>query len=305
MDPAAKRRLERRARPPPARRGRSRRPRRARRHCRRSGRRRRETPAGQPSSTCSHEHVVQRPAELRAAAVVLAVRADEEERVVDRLAGRRRGRARAGRRSARARGGEARRSVRVERATKAARPSCAPLAPADEEDARVRERGAAPRRSAFNSLREVDAVDGFVGPDAAVLDQDPAVDAARRRPERLRCSRLRSRAEGLRRRQASSATNGRSPGRSLRRPGATVISDDGRRPVRGELVLHLHRLDDADHGAGLDLVAPPPRRTLSTVPCIGLTTESRPAPPRPEASRSRRRRASSIKAGSGSSTLTS
>ena len=74
--------------------------------------------------------------------------------------------------------------------------------------------------------------------------------------------------------------------------------------VGGHLVLHLHRLDDAHDLARLD-ASPSATFTSSTVPCIGLTTESEPPAAPAAATRSRRRRASSRYAGSGTSTFTS
>jgi hypothetical protein len=56
--------------------------------------------------------------------------------------------------------------------------------------------------------------------------------------------------------------------------------------VRADLVLHLHRLDDAEDLPGRHVVALGDR-TSSTVPCIGLTTASRAAAePCPAAARS-------------------
>ena len=76
--------------------------------------------------------------------------------------------------------------------------------------------------------------------------------------------------------------------------------------MRRELVLHLHRLDDADHRAALDHVALADARRSRTVPCIGLTTASAaPTAAASVASARSRRRASSRYAGSGRSTVTS
>ncbi len=68
------------------------------------------------------------------------------------------------------------------------------------------------------------------------------------------------------------------------------------------LVLHLHRLHDADHGAGLD-DSPSATSTARTVPCIGVTIASRPPAPAPRELSSRRRRASSRTAAPGVRTV--
>ena len=129
--------------------------------------------------------VVERPAELGAAAVVLAVRADEEERMVDRAAGRREVKpdqvvvtleldaaelALARRRP----GEEGKEPV-----------AAAPLGATDEEDAGVRQTDALGDEMGLQGAAERRAVDGVVRPEAAVLDQDPGVDPARGRAERL------------------------------------------------------------------------------------------------------------------------
>ena len=97
--------------------------------------------------------------------------------------------------------------------------------------------------------------------------------------------RLRSRGFGRRSR--------RSPGRSSPAPRPRPRPPRRRRPGRGHLVLHLHRLDDADDLARPSTLSPTATSTASTVPCIGLTTTPAPAPAAPDAARSRRRRASS------------
>ena len=62
-------------------------------------------------------------------------------------------------------------------------------------------------------------------------------------------------------------------------PVATSSSCDDAVARRGDLVLHLHRLDDADHLARPRRPRRPRPATLSTVPCMGLPTAPEPAPP--------------------------
>jgi hypothetical protein len=128
--------------------------------------------------------VVERPPAARAAAVVLAVRADEEERMADGVARRL--------------------EVEVEQVLVAVEPQpaerrlaggaadeagepllAAPLAAADEEDPRVRQPPPLGREVRLHLRREGGAVDRVVRPQAAVLEQDPGVDAARGRVQRL------------------------------------------------------------------------------------------------------------------------
>ena len=84
----------------------------------------------------------------------------------------------------------------------------APFGAADEEDARVREPAAlgAKERLQLGAQRRV--VDRVVRPEPAVLDQDPRVDAARRRSDRLAVRQRRLRAERFTR-----PGRGRSPAR--------------------------------------------------------------------------------------------
>jgi hypothetical protein len=153
--------------------------------------------------------VVERSPVLRAAAVVLAVRADEQEGMGDGLAGRRK---------------VDREQVVVplelepteaplglgracdEREQPVAAP---PLGPADEEDPAVRRPRPLGREVALQLRGERRAVDRVVPPEAAVLDQDPGVDPARGRGERLLV-----RPRGLGAEWSSRPGRGRSPARS-------------------------------------------------------------------------------------------
>jgi hypothetical protein len=139
---------------------------------------------------------------------VLAVRADEQERMVDPAAGSlevepdqvvvaleleppqlgRAGRAR----------DEGEQPV-----------ASATLAAADEEDPRVRQPAALGAQILLQLAAQRRAVDGVVRPQAAVLEQDPGVDATRGRGERLPV-----RARGLRAERPSLRRRGRSPARS-------------------------------------------------------------------------------------------
>ena len=263
--------------------------------------------------------VVERPAELGAAAVVLAVRADEEERMVDRLAGRREvepdqivvpleleaaklalalGRA----------GDVGDEPVRAAPARRGGRRGSASAA-----DARARRRG-----TSFSSRPSVE-------PSTASCAQRPRYSIRIQVSTRLAvacsdssCARLVSAQSGFAvETQASLVGRERTsrqshlPARSERlgQPGAT-----------GRPLARRHRSPRPGARRSRSPSSSPRRRrsrvpastsspsatsTFSTVPCIGLTTESLPAPPRPDASRSRRRRASSTQGGSGSSTVTS
>jgi hypothetical protein len=160
------------------------------------------------------KRLVERAAPARAAAVVLPVRADEEERVVDRVAG----------------GGEVEPDELVvplelepaELAPLARRRAgedgdslaSAPLRAADEQDARVRQPAPLGREVRLDLVRERRAVDGVVRPEPPVLDQDPRVDAARRCVERLVVEAGGVRAEGLARPSRIKRRRGRSPARS-------------------------------------------------------------------------------------------
>ncbi|MBA2299003.1 MAG: hypothetical protein H0W14_13325, partial [Actinobacteria bacterium] len=129
--------------------------------------------------------VVKRSSVLRAAAVVLAMRADEEERMVDRLAGSceleleqvvvafelEPPQLRLGLGRARDEGDE---SV-----------PAAALGAADEEDAALGEPRSLLAEVGLQLARERRADNRVVGPETAVLDQDPRIDAARRGCERL------------------------------------------------------------------------------------------------------------------------
>jgi hypothetical protein len=61
----------------------------------------------------------------------------------------------------------------------------APLAPANEEDACVRQSAALGAEERLQLLAQRRTVDRVVRPDAAVLEQDPGVDAAGCRSDRL------------------------------------------------------------------------------------------------------------------------
>ena len=61
----------------------------------------------------------------------------------------------------------------------------APLGSTDEENPSVRQPLALGSQMRFQLLAQRRPVDGVVCPEPAVLDQDPGVDAARRRRERL------------------------------------------------------------------------------------------------------------------------
>ena len=129
--------------------------------------------------------VVERPAELRAAAIVLAMGAHEEERVLDLIAG--------------ARKIELEQVVVALELDAAQRPlrlgrarherdepvPAAALLAADEEDPALRQGGPLPAEVRLQLGRERRAVHGVVSPEPAVLDQDPRVDPAGRRAERL------------------------------------------------------------------------------------------------------------------------
>ena len=60
-----------------------------------------------------------------------------------------------------------------------------PLAAADEEDPGMREPAPLGDQERLQLLAQRRAVDGVVRPEPAVLDQDPCVDTARGRAERL------------------------------------------------------------------------------------------------------------------------
>jgi hypothetical protein len=126
--------------------------------------------------------VVERTAELGATAVVLAVRADEEQRVLDRISG--------------ARELDAEKLVvplEFEAPHGAARlrdenreaVGTPPVRAPDEEDAGVREAATLGDEVRLELRAQRRAVDGVVRPETAVLDQDPGVDAACRRVQRL------------------------------------------------------------------------------------------------------------------------
>ena len=194
----------------------------------------RATARPSPSSTCSRERLVERPAVAGAAAVVLAVRADEEERMVDRLARRRRGRARAGRRAARA------------RAARSSPPRSAVELP--DVDARARRR---PRRSARRTKRSARAAAGARSAREVRLHaRSESVDAVDRvvRPER----------RGTR--SGSSGRRGSRSPRAAPRASRDVSAQNGfaRHPPR--------RPRHADHLAGRDRRRPARRRAPATMP---------------------------------------
>jgi hypothetical protein len=150
--------------------------------------------------------VVERPPAPRAAAVVLAVRADEEERVAGRLA--RRGEVEVEQVVVPVEPERAQRRLGAGAADERGQPVLpAPLGAPDEEDPRVREPPPLGGEVRLDLRRERRAVDGVVRPEAPVLEQDPGVDPARGRVQRLGVRVGRVRAEGPSRRR------GRSPAR--------------------------------------------------------------------------------------------
>ncbi len=155
------------------------------------------------------QRFVDRTAVPGAAAVVLAVRADEEDRVLDECAG-----------DPEVEPDQVVVAFELEPAKLTAflRRPCyereqpllaAALGPADEEDASVRQARALGAQIRLQLGAERRAVDGVVSPEAAVLDQDPRVDAARGRRERFRVGPRRLRAE-----RPTRPGRGRSPARS-------------------------------------------------------------------------------------------
>jgi hypothetical protein len=139
---------------------------------------------------------------------VLAVRADEQERMVDRAAGRLEVEADQVVVAVELQPPQLRCSGRAgDEGEQAVAPAA--LAAADEEDPRVRQPpplGAQVRLQLGPKRR---AVDGVVRPEPAVLEQDPGVDATGGRGERLPV-----RARGLRAERPSLRGRGRSPARS-------------------------------------------------------------------------------------------
>jgi len=73
----------------------------------------------------------------------------------------------------------------------------APLAAANEEDPRMREPAALGAEERLQLLAQRRAVDRIVRPQPAVLEQDPCVDTARRRADRLRVRKRRLGTERL------------------------------------------------------------------------------------------------------------
>ena len=128
---------------------------------------------------------IERPAELRAATVVLPMRADEEEGVVDGVAG--------------ACELDSEQIVVVlelepsQLALRLGRPRyegrepvpATTLGAPDEEDTALREQAPLLGEVGLQRVGEDRADDRVVGPETAVLDQDPRIDAARRGCERL------------------------------------------------------------------------------------------------------------------------
>jgi hypothetical protein len=117
---------------------------------------------------------------------VLAVRADEEERVIDRRA-----------RSVELEADQIVVPFELEPPESALAPRAAgdednepvpaaSLGSTDEEDPRVRQPRALRAQVRLQLLAQRRRVDGVVCPEPAVLDQDPGVDAAGGRAERLR-----------------------------------------------------------------------------------------------------------------------
>ena len=170
--------------------------------------------------------VVERPAVPGATAVVLAVRADEEEWVLDPRAcaveihadqvivplqleppelARARRRA----------GDEGHKPV-----------AAASLGPSDEEDPCVRQPFALGAQVRLQIPAQRRPVDGVVCPEPAILDQDPRVDTARGRRERLGVCERRLGAKRVRR-----PGRGRSPARSRPRPRRRPTA---RRPFRSD-----------------------------------------------------------------------
>jgi len=134
---------------------------------------------------------VERPAVLGTAAVVLAVRADEEERMPDRCA-----------RVLEVEPDQVVVPVELEAAELAVvvrgpreegeQPVlAAPLATADEENPCMREPTTLGSEERLQLRTQRRAIDRVVRPEPAVLEQDPRVDTARRRTERLRVSQRR------------------------------------------------------------------------------------------------------------------
>jgi len=149
--------------------------------------------------------VVEGPPVLGTAAVVLSVRADEEERMPDRLP-----------RGLEVEPDQVVMPVELEAAEltvprdEGEQPVLrAPLAAADEEDPRMRKPPALDDEERLQLLAQRRAVDGVVRPEPAVLEQDPRVDAARGGADRLRVRQRRLRTQWL-----IPPGRGRSPARS-------------------------------------------------------------------------------------------
>ena len=289
------------ATPPTARRARSRRPRAGRRGCRRSGRRRRASIA-RPSRPRPARTPRRRAAGRTWRSSGRACRACRRGRAGDRQASRR----------CRARG---RVSVVVPLELEPA--DARPRFPWCGRRTRAARRGRAARpggrrgseRAAAACARLADALS------ARLLSVDPSTASCAQSPRysiRIQVStRLAVAASGSACATDVSAQRGlvvqdeadHLPARD-RVPGCDRQAGDPPGAVGDDLVLHLHRLDDADD-LPVSISSPSATSTFSTVPCIGVTTASLPAPPGPWAARSRRRRASSAQGGSGSSTVTS
>ena len=155
------------------------------------------------------DRLVERPAVPGAATVVLPVRADEKEGVLDRRACR-----------FEVEPDQVVVTLELEPAQVAPvlrRPGhereqpvlAATLGPADEEDARVRQPCALGPQVGLQLRAQRRAVDGVVRPEPAILEQDPRVDAARGRCERLCVGPRRLRTE-----RPTRPGRGRSPARS-------------------------------------------------------------------------------------------
>ena len=195
--------------------------------------------------------VVERAAVLGAAAVVLAVRADEEERVIDGRAGSVESRRRSARHAARARaGGPSPRSPPCGRRTRAARRG---------RVARLGGRRGSGRAAAACARR----ADAPSAPRSASTRRQRRAPRARgtrsgsrcRRGSRLPRAAPRARPTSPHRETYSSRTRQITCPLATASPASDRQPGDPPGPVGDDLVLHLHRLDDADHLAGLDLFA--------------------------------------------------
>src|SRR5213079_1272123 len=177
-----------------------------------------------------------------------------------------------------------------------------------EQNPAVRDRADLLAQALLDLVGETAACEGVPRPETPVLDQEPVVDPAGGRYERLivLASEIRAerRARPLRQ-PASCVTRQMTWPVVTGWPGCTESSETV--PARGDVISFSIFIASTTQTTWPGSTASPSTTsTASTVPCIGVTMASRAAPWWPcWSSRSRRRRASSACGGSGSRSVIS